>query len=336
MSKGLVLVTGATGMVGRAVAERLLESGYAVRAMVRDPAHAEALDGLNVERFAADLAAPETLPPALHGVRKVVHAAAHVGDWGPAEQYRAINVIALEHFVIAARREPSFERWIQISSLGVYPGRDHHGTDETAEVDIQGLDGYTRTKAEAEVLLRKHMDEGFPAVILRPGFIYGPGDRHVLPRIMEKLRAGKMKLIGDGRKLLNNTYVGNLVEAVLLALENEAAVGEILNIRDARLVDRVEFVGTIADALGCPRPKHAPLGLARFATAFVEGFAKLRGRKTAPLLTRARLKFLTLNLDYSIAKAQRVLGYQGAIDFQEGMQAAVQHAMASSHHAPPK
>ena len=119
------------------------------------------------------------------------------------------------------RAAPGFKRWIQISSLGVYPGRDHHGTDETAEIDIGGLDGYTRTKAEAEIVLRTHMDRGFPAVILRPGFIYGPGDRHVLPRIIEKLRAGKMKLIGDGRKLLNDTYVGNLVEAVLLALVSE-------------------------------------------------------------------------------------------------------------------
>lgn len=330
MPHGTVLVTGATGMVGCAVARRLVEAGYAVRVMVRDPGRPGPLQGLPVELVAGDLAAPETLPATLTGVNKVVHAAAHVGDWGPAEQYRAINVIALEHFLTAAAREPSFERWVQISSLGVYPGVDHHGTDETAEIDVGGLDGYTRTKAEAEIVLRTHMDRGFPAVILRPGFIYGPGDRHVLPRIIEKLRAGKMKLIGDGRKLLNNTYVGNLVEAVLLALESDQAIGETFNIRDARLVDRVEFVGTIADHLGCPRPKHVPLRLARFATAIVETLAKARGRKTAPLLTRARLKFLTLNLDYSIENARSVLGYQGGIDFQEGMKEALEYATAGT------
>lgn len=328
MPEATVLVTGATGMVGCAVVRRLQGAGYAVRAMVRDPNQPGPLRGLPVELVAGDLAAPETLPATLQGVHKVVHAAAHVGDWGPAEQYRAINVIALEHFVTAAAREPGFERWVQISSLGVYPGRDHHGTDETAAIDVGGLDGYTRTKAEAEIVLGTHMDRGFPAVILRPGFIYGPGDRHVLPRIIEKLRAGKMKLIGDGRKLLNNTYVGNLVEAVLLALESDQAMGETFNIRDARLVDRVEFVGAVADYLGCPRPKHVPLGVARFATAIVETAAKATGRKTAPLLTRARLKFLTLNLDYSIEKARRVLGYQGSLDFQQGMKEALEHATA--------
>jgi len=323
MSHGLVLVTGGTGMVGSLAAQRLLQAGYEVRAMVRDPARPGPLRGLPVELVAGDLAAPETLPPTLRGVQYVVHAAAQVGDWGPAELYRAINVIALEHFVTAAAREPGFQRWIQISSLGVYPGRDHHGTDETAEIDLTGLDGYTRTKAEAEVLLRTHMARGFPAVILRPGFIYGPGDRHVLPRLREKLQAGKMKLIGDGRKLLNNTNVGNLLGAVLLALEHPQAVGETFNIRDARLVDRVEFVGTIADHLGCPRPKHIPLGVARAATFVVEGLAKLFGKQTAPVLTRGRLKFLTLNLDYSIDKARRILGYQGSIDFQDGMREAL-------------
>src|SRR5205823_6205784 len=157
--------TGATGMVGYAAAKQLLEADYAVRAMVRDPSQPGPLRGLPMELVRGDLAAPETLPATLSGVQHVVHAAAHVGDWGPAEQYRAINVIALEHFVTAAGREQGFERWIQISSLGVYPGRDHHGTDETAEIDVGGLDGYTRTKAEAEIVLRTHMDRGFPAVI---------------------------------------------------------------------------------------------------------------------------------------------------------------------------
>ena len=156
-------------------------------------------------------------------------------------------------------------RWIQISSLGVYPARDHFGTDETVAPDIEGLDGYTRTKAEAEVLLKQHVAQHkLPAVILRPGFIYGPGDRHVVPRLIEQLRAGKMKLLGDGQKLLNNTYVGNLVDAVMLALrEPTRAVGETFNIRDERLVSREEFIGTIADYLGLPRPGKVPLAMAR-------------------------------------------------------------------------
>ena len=148
---------------------------------------------------------------------------------------------------------------MQVSSLGVYPPRHHYGTDETVPADPAGLDGYTRTKAEAESLLNHHVRKhDFPAVILRPGIIYGPGDRHALPRFIEKIQSGKMKFIGRGDRLINNTYVGNLVDAMLLAVEKPDVLGETFNIRDERLVTREEFVNTIADYLGKPHPRHVP------------------------------------------------------------------------------
>ncbi len=233
-------------------------------------------------------------------------------------------MIALEHLLTAAESEGKLKRWVQISSLGVYPAGHHYGTDERAEIDVQGLDGYTRTKAEAEFVLKKHIDEfQFPAVVLRPGFIYGPGDRHVVPRLIERIEAGKMKLIGDGQKLLNNTYVGNLVDAIFLALRSDTAVGETYNIRDERLVTREEFVGTIADYLGRPRPGKIPEWLARSLVGPIEGWARVRGATQAPMLTRARIKFLTLNLDFSIDKAKKELGYQPQVDFTEGMREAL-------------
>lgn len=315
-----VLVTGATGLVGRCVAKRLSETGYRVQAMVRGKSSRQALDGVDVEFVEGDLADVASLPGVVSDANYVVHAAAHIGDWGPAEKYRAINVVALEHMLNAAMRTGKLDRWIQISSLGVYPARHHHGTDETTPASLEGLDGYTRTKAEAEVLIRQHIEEhDLRAVILRPGFIYGPGERHSLPRVMEKLEAGTMKFIGPGDKLLNNTYVGNLADAVLLAMENDAALGETFNIRDERLVTREEYVNTIADYLGTPHPKHVPERLARLLVRPIERIAKLRGAEEAPLLTAARIKFMTLNLDFSIAKAKRVLGYSPQVDFHEGM-----------------
>jgi nucleoside-diphosphate-sugar epimerase len=327
MSQGRLLITGATGMVGALLTRRALESGYTVRVMVRATSNRDCLSGLDVEVFEADLASPETLPPALEDVDFVVNTAAHVGDWGPAEKFRAINVLALEHMLTASRSIGRLRRWVQISSLGVYEAKHHQGTDETTPADLSGLDGYTRTKAEAEVLLNRWIDElDFPATILRPGFIYGPGDRHVVPRIIERLSAGQMKLIGDGKRVLNNTYVGNLVEAILLALEKPEAAGETFNIRDERLVTREEFVGTIADYMGLPMPKRVPEWLARRAVGVIEGFAKLRGAQSAPLLTNARIKFLTLNLDFSIRKAKETLGYQPQVDFRQGMKTALQWA----------
>lgn len=327
MPQGRLLITGATGMVGALVARRATQAGYAVRAMVRGSSDRSCLDGIDIEYVEADLGSPESLAPAFEGVDYVVNTAAHVGDWGPAEKFRAINVVALEHMIAICRRQERLKRWVQISSLGVYSATHHYGTDETTPPDLSGLDGYTRTKAEAEVLLNRNVQQyQFPAVIIRPGFIYGSGDRHVVPRVIERLADGQMKFIGDGKKVLNNTYVGNLVDAIMLALEKEAAVGETFNIRDDRLVTREEFVGTIAQYMGLPMPKHVPEWLARSAVGLIEGFARLRGATQAPLLTGARIKFLVLNLDFSIAKAQEKLGYAPQVDFKDGIQEALQWA----------
>ncbi|MFV2066804.1 MAG: NAD-dependent epimerase/dehydratase family protein [Pirellulales bacterium] len=330
MSRGCVLVTGSTGMVGFRTVQRAVEAGYRVRAMVRPTSDRALFDGMDVKLFEADMAIPESLPPALEDVDFVVHAGAHVGDWGPAETYRAINVFALEHMLTAAEHAGRLKRWIQISSLGIYPARHHYGTDETEQADIEGLDGYTRTKAEAEVVLRRHMDAyQFPAVILRPGFVYGPLDRHVVPRLINRIASGKMRLIGDGEKVINNLYVGNLVDAVLLAMEREAMVGETFNLRDQRLVTRNEYIGTIADYLGKPMPRKVPEWVARTLATVVETVAHARGATHAPMLTKARIKFLTLNLDFSIAKAESLLGYHPQVDFREGMREALDWATSS-------
>jgi nucleoside-diphosphate-sugar epimerase len=322
-----VLITGATGLVGRHLALRAAEAGYDLQAMVRGDSDRSPLDGVNVRFVEGDLAAPETLPAALAEADVVVHAAAQVGDWGPAEKYRAINVVALEHMLYGALRTGRLRRWIQISSLGVYPARHHYGTDESAPLDPAGLDGYTQTKAEAEIVIQRHIRVyGLPAVILRPGFIYGPGDRHALPRIMEKIHAGKMKFLGRGDRALNNTAVENLCDAILLAIEQPGIDGETFNIRDERLVTREEFINTIADYLGSPHPRHVPEWLGRLLVGPVETIARLRGRETPPFLTRAQIKFMTLNLEFSIAKAKRVLGYRPRVDFRDGIVAALDYA----------
>ena len=259
MESTTLLVTGATGLVGSHVARHAAAAGYEVHAVVRPSSDRRLLEDVPVRYVEADLARPETLFSALAEADVVVHAAAQVGDWGPAELYRAINVVALEQMIHAAAQHGRLRRWIQISSLGVYPARHHYGTDETTPPDLVGLDGYTRTKAEADVLLGHHVREhGFPAVILRPGFIYGEGSRHALQRLIDRISTGKMRMIGRGDRVLNNTSVHNLVDAVMLAIDTPDIEGETFNIRDERLVTREEFIYTICDYLGKPYPRRLP------------------------------------------------------------------------------
>jgi len=321
MGKAHIFVTGATGLVGTRFCRVALEHGYDVTALVRKGSSRDSLAGLNLQFFEGDLSNPTGLTEALGEADYVVHAAAHIGDWGPAETYRAINVESLRTMLGIASQCERLRRWIHVSSLGVYPAQHHYGTDENAPTDLVGLDGYTRTKAEAELVVQEFVREKqFPAVILRPGFIYGPGERYAIPRVIKRLHAGQLKIIGRGDKVLNNTYVGNFTDAILLAIEAPDSVqGEIYNIRDGRLVTRTEYLHTISKFFGKPDPKHVPLWVAKCLAGPIESLAKLRGATEPPLLTGATMKFMTRNLDFSIEKAKRDLGYEPRVDFQEGM-----------------
>lgn len=318
----LMLVTGATGLVGSHVVEEARRRGWNVRVLVRRSSDTRLLDSWGVEKAYGDLGDTASLPAAVTGVTHIVHCAAKVGDWGPIEGYRDINVRALEVLLKSAESTGLLKRFIHISSLGVYPARDHHGTDESEPVSATGIDGYTLTKVEAEQLVLKHVaEQKLPATVLRPGFIYGPRDRTVLPRIIDRLKSKGFAYLGSGQKLMNNTFVGNLVDAVFLALDKPETIGRVYNITDGRLATKKEFVGSIARHAGLPEPtKHVPLPVARALATLMEGTWRLLRKKEAPLLSGARIKFLGLNLDYSIDRARRELGYEPRVPFEEAIQ----------------
>jgi nucleoside-diphosphate-sugar epimerase len=321
-----MLVTGATGLVGSHVVERALRDGWRVRALVRSEHGAEWLRALGVELSLGDFGDPASVGSVVVGATAIVHCAAKVGDWGRIDDYRAINVTGLEALLNAAERGGALRRFVHVSSLGVYPAVDHYGTDETTPPSSTGIDGYTRTKVEAEQLVLDHVAKHrLPAVVVRPGFIYGPRDRTVLPTLMKRLQTKQFAYLGSPDKMLNNTFVGNLVDAIFLALKNDAAIGRVFNITDGRLVTKREFVETIARAAGCAVPTAVvPLPVARFLARTLEGLYRLLGKQEAPLLSSARIKFLGLNLDYCIDRARRELDYQPQFDFAEAMPATVE------------
>ena len=322
----LLLITGGTGLVGSYVAAEALRRGDRVRLLVRSAAAADELREQGAELVVGDVTRPETLPAAVEGVSAVVHCAAKVGDWGPVSEYRAVNVEGLKNLLAAVGASARLKHFVHISSLGVYEARDHFGTDETEAPHASGIDGYTLSKIEAERLLLEQTDAGkLPVTILRPGFIYGPRDRTVLPRILEKLKSGQFAYLGNGEKLMNNTAVKNLANAVFLALDRDAIPGEIYNITDGRLVTKREFIETIAQNAGLPLPtKQVPLPVARLLAGVLETIWRATGRRQAPILSNARIKFLGLNLDFCIDKAKRELGYQPAHDFTQAMQETIE------------
>jgi nucleoside-diphosphate-sugar epimerase len=319
------LITGATGFVGSHLAEACAARGWSIRALVRPGSDTALLDRLGATILLGEITDPEAVRNALEGVDVVFHCAAKVGDWGPVEEYRAVNVEGLRTLLEACRGRP-LQRFVHISTLGVYAARHHYGTDETVPPPQRHIDGYTQSKVEAEELaLRYHREHGVPVVVLRPGFIYGPRDRTVLPNLVNNLRQGKVRYIGNRERALNTIYVGNLVEAAVLAAEKPAAAGQIFNLTDGEMVSKRRFVEAIADGVGVPRPHpyRVALWLARLIAWWQEGRARRRNSPTPPRLTQGRLKFMGLNLDFSIDKARKQLGYSPRFTFDQGIQETV-------------
>lgn len=314
------LITGATGFLGGHLAEAAAARGWKVRALARATSDVSQLDRPGIEVVRGDLAEAATLPAALDGVEVVFHAAAKVGDWGPVAGYREVNVGGTRNLLEACRGR-SLRRFIHFSSLGVYAARHHYGTTEDEPLPDQHMDGYTQSKVESERLaLEWQRSHGLPVVVLRPGFIYGPRDRTVLPKLVENLRKGIVRYLGPGDQALNTIFVRNLVAAAFLPVERDEVVGRVYNLTDGERVSKRRFIEGIADGLGVPRPTGSvPLWIARLAAWAMENIARARGDAQPPRLTQARLKFLGLNLDFSIERARRELGYAPPYTFEQGL-----------------
>ncbi|WP_435018651.1 NAD-dependent epimerase/dehydratase family protein [Tundrisphaera sp. TA3] len=318
-----IFVTGATGLVGSHVVEEALKRGFRVRALVRGSSDTRWLDTWGVEKVSGDLEDARAIREGVAGADWIFNCAAKVGDWGTLEEFRRLNVEALR-ILLDAAVEAGVGRFVHVSSLGVYEGRDHFGTDETTPPAANALDGYTRSKVEAEALALQYVKEkGLPLTVVRPGFIYGPRDRTVLPKLVNSLRTGKFAYFGSGNQALNCIYVKNLVHALFLAAESPQAVGEVFNITDGARVSKKQFIGRVAELAGVKPPRRRiPLWLAWTLAILLERRAKRKGSTTPPLVNKARYKFLGLNLDYSIGKARRILGYEPPFTTEQGLVAA--------------
>ena len=312
-------VTGATGLVGSHVADRVTALGHHVRALVRPGSDTAHLRQLGVELIPGDMEDAAALQTAA-GVDYVVHCAAKVGDWGPVADYRRVNVEGLRVLLEAVRGTP-LKRFVHLSSLGVYEAKHHYGTTEADPLPDTHLDGYRVTKVESEKLaLAEYRHHGTPVTVIRPGFIYGPRDRTILPRMAERLAKRNFTYIARGKFALNCTYVENLVDAIMLAADHPAAIGEAFNVTDGEAVSKRRFFEAVADGLELPRPKWSfPLWLALPLARWRENVFRRKGSPEPPLITQAGVRFAGLNLDFSIAKARTVLGYEPKVGFNEAI-----------------
>jgi len=318
------LVTGATGFVGSHIVERLKKEGMKVTAFVRSTSDISLLQEWGIPLAYGDLEDKESIQKALEGKTHVFHCGAVVSDWAEPILIKKINIDGTQALLDESIKS-GIKRFIHVSSLAVLGMHDHFQTDEEAPYELTG-DAYCDTKIEAEKrVLQAHKEKGLPVVIVRPGFIYGPRDRQFLPRVFSFLKANKFMYIGDGLKILNLTYIHNLVDAILLAVKSPSAVGQIYNVTDDGGVTRKELIETICEVAQLPKPtKSLPLPAAKVLCAICETVTKITKSKKAPLLNRARMKFLALNLDFDISKIRQDLNYNPNVKLEDGIRETIQ------------
>jgi len=314
----LTLVTGASGFIGSAIATALLERDDRVRGLVRDVRRGQGLRERGVELAQGDVTDSESMRRAVQGVECIYHTAAVVGDWPDRAETWRVNVEGTRRLLETAEAA-GVRRIVHISSLAVYGNRHHHGTDETAPYRYG--DTYTDAKIDSERVVFEWAARGaMEAVCLRPGFVYGPGDRMLLPKLMAALAEGRFAFVGDGSKQMNCVYIDDVARAAVLAGTRPGVSGEAFNVTDDTQTTLRDFISHIAEWMGVPLPtRHVPAAIAIAGCYASEYAGRLLHVKRAPLMNISRLRFLYYNQHYSVARARRVLGYSPQVTYRQGL-----------------
>lgn len=329
-----VLVTGASGMLGRAVTDRLAEQGRDVTVMQRRSAgrrHRESL---------GDIRDPAAVARAVRGQDAVVHLAAKVDVVGPWMDFVETNVWGTRR-VIEALREQGGGRLVHISSPSVaHTGRSLAGEGAGPATPMRARGHYAQTKAAAELFALEADERGdgrdLAVTAIRPHLVWGPGDTQLVGRIAERARQGRLALVGPGTALVDTTYVDNAAEAIVAALERiEDARGQAFVVTNGEPRPIGELVAGICRAVGAPEPRlHVPAPVAWGLGAAVEGVTALSRRVPGipPIAQPPMTRFLAQQMStahwFDQRRTREVLRWAPRVSIDEGLERLRQHALA--------
>lgn len=318
------LVTGAAGFLGRYLVEQLRARGARVRALVRRPA--PALEALDVEVIQADIRDPQAVVAACEGIETVYHAAGRAGIWGSWQEFFDINVLGTRHVLEGCRRH-GVPRLVYTSSPSVtFDGGDQSGVDESAPYPARWLCHYPHSKAlaEQEVLLANDRD-GLLTCALRPHLIWGPRDTHLVPRLLARAKAGRLRRVGDGMNLIDMIFVENAAAAHLQAADalrpGAAVCGRAYFISQGEPVNCWQWIDELLALAGLPPVKKSiSFAAAWRAGAVLEAAWSILRLKGEPPMTRFLAAQLAKSHYFDISVAQRDFGYQPHVSTASGMQ----------------
>jgi nucleoside-diphosphate-sugar epimerase len=317
------LVTGGGGFLGLYIVEQLIASGDTVRVLCRGKY--SRLDELGVECHSGDVRDASAVSRACAGIDAVFHVAAVSGIWGSWSRYHDINTAGTEN-VIAACRMHQVPRLIYTSSPSViYDGRDHRNANESLPYPVSYLCQYPHSKALAErAVLAANGAGGLATVALRPHLIWGPRDNHLIPRLVARAKAGRLKRVGAGNNLISMSYVENAAHAHLLAADRlgpgSPVAGQAYFVNELEPVNLWGWVNDLLALAGLPPvTKSIPASAAYAAGAVMETAYTFLHLPGEPLMTRFLAQQLSGTHSYDVSKAARDFGYQPIVSVAEGL-----------------
>ncbi len=316
-----ILVTGGGGFLGQAVIHQLLARGDEVVTLNRST-YPELAD-LGVDCHQGDIADADAVLAAAEGCDAVIHIAAKAGPGLHAPDFERPNVTGTENVLSACSRHGIGMLVYTSSPSVVHGGGDIENGDESLPYADHFQAPYPETKARAERMVLGANSEDCKTCALRPHLIWGPGDNQLLPRLIEKNRAGRLRL-PDPSKLIDTVYIDNAAQAHILALDNltgaATAAGRAYFISNGEPMANGEIISRLLEAAG-ETPKIATVapGLAMTIAGAVEGLWRVTRRRSDPPLSRFVVEHLATAHWYNLNAARRDLGFEPQVSIEEGL-----------------
>lgn len=313
-----VLVTGASGFLGRAVASAVRDAGHEVRTFQRRPSGVDGVsDALGTMTDAAAVA------HAVDGVEAVVHLAAKVSLAGDPADFERVNVEGTRT-LLAAARAAGVSRFVFVSSPSVaHTGSSISGDGAAPASPAQARGDYARTKAAAELLALAADAPGFAVVAVRPHLVWGPGDTQLVGRIVDRAARGRLPLLDSGAALIDSCYVDNAASAMVAALDRADADevhGNAYVVTNGEPRPVADLLDGICRASGVPAPRwHVPAGVARAAGSLVEAVWRVRPGEDEPPMTRFLAEQLSTSHWFDQRRTRQDLRWEPSVSIDEGL-----------------
>lgn len=318
-----VFITGGGGFLGSYICSELFENDEVI-SFSRNTY--PMLESMGIKQIQGDLAYYSDVENAMRGCVAVFHVAAKAGIWGEEKEYYETNVIGTQN-IIKACQNLKVKYLIYTSSPSViFQGKKIEGQSENdLNYPQEFLATYPKTKAMAEKMILAANSENLKTVALRPHLIWGPGDEHFLPRLKEKKKQNKLRLIGKGEALIDHVYVENASYAHVLALremqkQNPKLCGKAYFITQNNPVSVLRFVNMLLNAMGEEEVKEfIPEKTAYFIASIMEKTYRLLKIKKEPALTRFMVEQLAKSHYFDGSAAKNDFGYEPIISTQIGL-----------------